>query len=73
MPVLKHCSVMSDNPVTLVSTLASFRHVAVHAYWAVVQIRITRETWKLLIGAALATFGATHKSSILTDAGCRIV
>jgi len=31
----------------------------------VVQIRVTRETWNPLVGAALATFGATHKPPVL--------
>jgi len=34
----------------------------------VVQIRVTRETWNPLVGAALATFGVTHKPPVLNHA-----
>ncbi len=33
-----------------------------------VQIRVTRETWSPLVGAALATFGVTHKPPVLNHA-----
>ena len=34
----------------------------------VVQIRVTRETWNPLVGAALATLGVTHKPPVLNHA-----
>jgi len=34
----------------------------------VVQIRVTRETWNPLVGAALATIGVTHKPPVLNHA-----
>jgi len=37
-------------------------------FGGVVQIRVTRETWSPLVGAALATFGVTHKPPILNHA-----
>jgi hypothetical protein len=36
----------------------------------VVQIRVTRETWSPSVGAALATFGVTHKPPVLDHARC---
>ncbi len=36
--------------------------------FGVVQIRVTRETWNPLVGAALATFGVTHKPPVLNHA-----
>jgi len=36
--------------------------------FGVVQIRVTRETWSPLVGAALATFGVTHKPPVLNHA-----
>ncbi len=38
------------------------------AEYGVVQIRVTRETWIPLVGAALATFGVTHKPPVLNHA-----
>jgi hypothetical protein len=37
-------------------------------FFGVVQIRVTRETWNPLVGAALATFGVTHKPLALNHA-----
>ncbi len=34
----------------------------------VVQIRVTRDTWSPLVGAALAIFGVTYKPPILNHA-----
>ena len=38
-----------------------YRHTARQRGAGVVRIRVTRETWNPLVGAALATFGVTHK------------
>ncbi len=37
----------------------------------VVQLRVTRETWNPLVGAALATFGVTHKPPVLNHSSGR--
>jgi len=42
--------------------------VADRRWWGVVQIRVTRETWNPLVGAAPATFGVTHKPPVLNHA-----
>ena len=42
--------------------------LAVIASMGAVQIRVTRETWSRLVGAALATFRVTHKPPVLNHA-----
>jgi len=44
------------------------RAAALYAAAGVVQIRVTRGTWKPLVGAALATFDVTHKPPVLNHA-----
>jgi len=57
---------------TLTDLLITTVHrIGAKAEKGVVQIRVTRETWSPLVGAALATFSVTHKPPVLNHApGC---